>query len=241
MSSANPAWLIAQAVKTELDAAFASPTDILEGADFGAYSPQDISVIPPGEEDTRPAPGKTSWINIYVPEDTALVWETGNSYLAKPNIRVRICVEEVKRRGSLHEQVLALAHFVTVALTRSTLDNLARRAPRQTASSTHLQKGATQTWVSEIRLEYEYQGRGGHVTWPVEVLAYREQAGQNISLNVEGLAADEYRAVAADGSVLTLPTTYAGTSGTGRVAVLNAADITKITNVTLVITAPEPS
>lgn len=242
MSSLNPAWLIAEAVKTELDAAFANPTAILADADFGTFSPQSIAVIAPGAEDNRPGAGARSWVNIYVPEDLALTWETGNSYLAKPIIRVSVFVEETKRlRGSLHETCLSLSHFITVCLTRSTLNNVARRAPKQTGSNTYRQKGDTQTWVGEVKLEYEYQGRGGHVTWPVEVLAYREQAGQNISLNVEGLAADEYRAVAADGSVLTLPTTYAGTSGTGRVAVLNAADITKITNVTLVITAPEPS
>lgn len=242
MSSLNPAWLIAEAVKTELDAAFANPTAILADADFGTFSPQSIAVIAPGAEENRPGIGARSWVNIYVPEDMAMTWETGNSYLAKPNIRVSVFVEETKRlRSSLHETCLSLSHFITVCLTRSTLNNVARRAPRQTGSTTHKQKGETQTWVSELRLEYEYQGRGGHVTWPVEILVYREQAGQGISLAVEGLAADEYRAVAADGSVLTPPVTYTGTSGTGRVAVLNAADISKLNSLTLIITAPEPS
>jgi len=166
MSSANPAWLIAQAVKTELTAAFANPTAILAGADFGTFSPQSIAVIAPGAEDNRPGIGARSWVNIYVPEDLALTWETGNSYLAKPIIRVSVFVEETKRlRGSLHETCLSLSPFLTVCLTRSTLNNVARRAPRQTGSTTHKQKGETQTWVSELRLEYEYQGRGAPVDW----------------------------------------------------------------------------
>jgi hypothetical protein len=167
MSSLNPAWLIAEAVATELTAAFANPTAILADADFGTFSPQSIAVIAPGAEENRPGIGARSWVNIYVPEDTPMTWETGNSYLAKPNIRVSVFVEETKRlRSSLHETCLSLSHFITVCLTRSTLNNVARRAPRQTGSTTHKQKGETQTWVSEIRLEYEYQGRGGNVNWP---------------------------------------------------------------------------
>lgn len=166
MSNTNPGWLIAQAVKTELTAAFASPTDILPGTDFGEYSPEDISVIAPGSEETRPQRGARSWINIFVPEDTPLVWETGNSYLSKPNIRVMVCVEEVKKRADFHEQCLALTHFVTVVLTRSTLVDVARRAPRQTGGTSYTRKGETQTAVGEVRLEYEYQGQGGGVNWP---------------------------------------------------------------------------
>ena len=166
MSSLNPAWLIAEAVKTELDAAFADPTVILADADFGTFSPQSIAVIAPGAEDNRPGIGGRSWVNIYVPEDLALTWETGNSYLAKPNIRVSVFVEETKRlRGSLHETCLSLSHFITVCLTRSTLNSVARRAPKQTGSNTYRQKGETQTWVGEVKLEYEYQGRGAPVDW----------------------------------------------------------------------------
>jgi len=166
MSSLNPAWLIAEAVKTELDAAFANPTAILADADFGTFSPQSIAVIAPGAEDNRPGIGGRSWVNIYVPEDLALTWETGNSYLAKPIIRVAVFVEETKRlRGSLHETCLSLSHFITVCLTRSTLNNVARRAPKQTGSNTYRQKGDTQTWVGEVKLEYEYQGRGAPVDW----------------------------------------------------------------------------
>ena len=163
--SINPAWLLAQAVKTELDAAFADPTTILEGADFGDYSPQNIAVIAPGIEDSRPGAGARSWVNIYVPEVTPLTWETGDSYLARPQIRVKVFVEEVKKRADLHEVSLELGHFITVCLTRSTLNDVARRAPKQTGGTRYTRKEGTQTWIAEVLLEYEYQGRGAPVDW----------------------------------------------------------------------------
>lgn len=193
MSSLNPAWLIAEAVKTELTAAFANPTAILADADFGTFSPQSIAVIAPGAEDNRPGIGGRSWVNIYVPEDTAMTWETGNSYLAKPNIRVSVFVEETKRlRGSLHETCLSLSHFITVCLTRSTLNSVARRAPKQTGSNTYRQKGETQTWVGEVKLEYEYQGRGAPVDWSKTVpdCAALTEAAANIAITAAGLTPD---------------------------------------------------
>ena len=193
MSSLNPAWLIAEAVKTELDAAFADPTAILAGADFGTFSPQSIAVIAPGAEDNRPGIGGRSWVNIYVPEDTAMTWETGNSYLAKPNIRVSVFVEETKRiRGSLHETCLSLSHFITVCLTRSTLNDVARRAPKQTGANTYRQKGETQTWVGEVKLEYEYQGRGAPVDWSKTApsVAGLTEAAASAAITAAGLTPD---------------------------------------------------
>ena len=208
MSSLNPAWLIAEAVKTELDAAFADPTVILADADFGTFSPQSIAVIAPGAEDNRPGIGGRSWVNIYVPEDLALTWETGNSYLAKPNIRVSVFVEETKRlRGSLHETCLSLSHFITVCLTRSTLNSVARRAPKQTGSNTYRQKGETQTWVGEVKLEYEYQGRGAPVDWSKTVpdCAGLTESAANAAITAAGLTPDSdgaFSATVAKGLVI---------------------------------------
>ena len=72
----------------------------------------------------------------------------------------------------------------------------------------------------------------------INQLTFIEQTGQEISVSVEGLDADEFEIRKADGSVVTSPAEYTGTSGTARVRVFDASDLTKLERLQLDVKGP---
>ena len=93
--------------------------------------------------------------------------------------------------------------------------------------------------VTLVQVEAEFQeDYSKPVALPKTVLFYREQAGQEVSVSIEGPVADEYEMRSADGTIITSPADYTGTDGTGTIRVLDEADLTKLERVKLDVKGP---
>ena len=219
MSSSNPIWDLLEAIQEELGLIASFITD--------------INIVPTGSEDWRPNSAPKSWLNISV-ADEDFAFETANSYITKPRVRLTLHVETAKRLTAAMEDLLLYSNQAKEVLISKCFTDLTRRAPSLVASTFPVMEGNTVR--SSMDLSYEMQLSAD---LSVEILRYQEQASQTIELTVEGLDAAEFEIRKADGSVVTSPAGYTGTSGTARVRVFDAADLTKLERVQLDIRGPE--
>ena len=227
--SNNPVWDVFEQARAELISAFAASGELnypSEGA---------IRIVAPGSERTRPASGGRTWANLVLPSSPEYTWETANACVWKPVVEVWIAFEEASVQPLGMEELLSLSAVASNTLSRSVLGGMARRSPLILKGSSFTQTGKNNVLWSQLKFQFEVQVEETQVS---EIVTFIEQTGQEISVTVEGLDPSEFEIRKADGSVVTSSADYTGTSGTARVRVFDASDLTKLERVKLDVKGP---
>lgn len=219
MSNSNPIWDLLEAIQEELGLISSFITS--------------INIVPTGSEDWRPNSAPKSWLNISV-VDEDFAFETSNSYITKPRVRLTFHVETAKRLTEAMEDLLLYSNQAKEVLVSKCFTDLTRRAPSLVASTFPTMEGNTVR--SSMDLSYEMQLSADLA---VEVLRWRELAGVVVAVTVTGLDADEYEILKADGTAATSGLAYNGTAGIGVVRVFDSTDVEKLAGITLSQAEPD--
>lgn len=213
-------WDLLEAIQTEIQ----SMTD----------APSVVQIVPKGKERNRPVDGITDWVNLSV-QKSSVMWEVNSSYITTSTIRVNVCTESFKSLSEAQEALITTAASIRANLTRNVLGGLVRKNPKDLGNN-YVDADNSALFYAQFDLEYEVQNEENP---SVDILIWKEQTDADITVTVEGLDTDEYQFRKANGETGTSGTEYAGAStGTGRIRVLDSADLSKLERIQIDIKGP---
>lgn len=194
-------------------------------------TPDAVEIYPKGRESKRPEGAKSQWITI-VPESRKIIQELNNSYISEVVYKITGVIDSKDSLGTIAQDVINFSESVHALLSSRQLP-YARRIP--SLVDTDFDEGdLSSVYGFTILATYETQVARG--TQHADVLVWTENAGTSITVTITGLLASEYIFKKANGSIGTSGVAYTSSStGTGRIRVLDSADVTNITNLQLVI------